>query len=449
GMEICDRAIVGGGAAGLAAAIFAGEDAAGGARRIVVLEGARRPGAKILVSGGGRCNVTNERVTPEDYGGGPRPVIRAVLRGFDSARTVAWMATLGVPLRLEADGKYFPITGGARAVLDALLRRVREVGAELRPATRVTRIHARAWPEAPAGGGSAEPLFELALSRVGSSEAAGEGRLRARRLILATGGLALPRSGSDGAGLAMARRLGHVIVPTTPALCPLVLAPGDRLCELAGLSLVARLGIYGPGGRRLIERTGSLLFTHSGLSGPVVLDLSRHWLRVRLERPGEEWTIAMGHPGLADAEAAEAWLLDEIVRHPRWSPARLIAGRYPERLARQVADRAAESGAAARSLAALGRGERRRLAQALVCLPLPVVGDGGYGQAEVTAGGVDLREVDPGTLESRRARGLFFCGEILDVDGRIGGFNFQWAWASAARAGRSACASLASVESGD
>jgi predicted Rossmann fold flavoprotein len=225
--------------------------------------------------------------------------------------------------------------------------------------------------------------------------------------------------------------------------------PGGRFAELAGVSLPARLALWEAGGRRLVERTGSLLFTHFGLSGPAALDTSRHWLRARLERPGDIPVLTMGHPGFASPEAAQDWLRSQAAQNPRWTTVRLLGAILPQRLARLIAQWAAEGqpgrGApvpggqtSMKPVASLGREERRRLAVSLARLPLPVTGDRGYGQAEATAGGVDLREVDPRTLESRRWRGLYFCGEILDVDGRLGGFNFQWAWASGARAGRAA-----------
>lgn len=416
-----DLVIIGAGAAGLAAAIAAGEAAAGTGLRIVLLDGAKRPGAKILVSGGGRCNVTHERVTPEDFCGGPRPIVRSVLRAFDERRTVAWMESLGVRLRREPTGKLFPVTDKARTVLDALLRRVEEVGVRLIAGARVEDLAA-----GPQGFGI---LAHGALDR-----------LRARRVILATGGLSLPKSGSDGWGIALARRLGHTAVPTTPALVPLVLArgdtPGGRFAELAGVTFEARLTLRGPRGERLAERTGSFLFTHFGASGPATLDLSRHWLRARLDRPGETFTITLGHPDLRTPEEAEAWLLAAARAHPRRAVATALAALFPRRFADALA------GDTPTQLGQMTREQRRRLAARLAALPLPAVRDRGYSVAETTAGGVDLREIDPRTMASRRVPGLHLCGEMLDVDGRIGGFSFQWAWSSGHVAGRAAVEGL-------
>jgi predicted Rossmann fold flavoprotein len=416
-----DLAIIGAGAAGLAAAIFAGQ-AAPRPPRIVLLDGAKTLGAKILVAGGGRCNVTHDRITPEDYCGGSRTIIRNVLRAFDENRTMEWMRELGVPLKVEPTGKLFPVSDQARSVLDALLHAVAGVGGQIRTETRVTALEPR------------EGAFALTLKTQPEP-------LLARRVIVATGGRALPKSGSDGAGLEMMRALGHTIVPTTPALSPLVLRespePGGRFAELSGLTLDVRLSLWSASGKLLEERTGSMVFTHFGVSGPAALDISRHWLRERLEHPAAPPRLCLGHPALRTVEEAEQWLLRRIASHPRQVVATALMELYPERLARLLAGDGQEA------LAHLGRERRRELAERLARLPLDVTGDRGYTFAETTAGGVDLREVDPRTMQSRKIPGLYLCGEILDVDGRIGGFNFQWAWASGYLAGRAATASLA------
>lgn len=424
-MNTTDILIIGAGAAGMAAGIFAAEAAreAGAPLRIVLLDSARKPGAKILISGGGRCNVTNTRVAPEDYSGGPATIVRKVLRAFDNERTRAWMRELGVELKLEPTGKYFPTSDKARTVLDALMTRLRELGAELHADARVTGVRR-------AGEG-----FEVALAH-------GE-RWLARRLIMATGGCALPKSGSDGAGIAMARRLGHTVVPLTPALVPIELrddgTPGGRFAEWSGITLEARLALLDARGKALASVTRSLLFTHFGLSGPAAMDISRHWLRARLEGV-EGVQLVLGHPTLERPEDAEAWLLREAGKHARRSVSEALRGLVPERIA-------AALGEGYTTFAELTREGRAELARRLTRLPLPAVKDRGYAFAETSAGGVDLREVDVRTMQSRVARGLFLCGEMLDCDGRIGGFNFQWAWATGYLAGRGAAGGL--VHHGD
>ncbi|NUP89229.1 MAG: aminoacetone oxidase family FAD-binding enzyme [Candidatus Sumerlaeia bacterium] len=412
-----DLVIVGAGAAGLAAAIFAGEAAQGAGLRIVLLDSAKRPGAKILVSGGGRCNVTHQTVTEDDYWGGPRPLIRRVLRTFDESHTVAWMESLGVALKLESTGKYFPVSDRAETVLEALLARVAQAGVRLIPGARVEEIN------------RGDEGFRVQTGSLGT--------LSARRLIVATGGLSLPKSGSDGLGLHWMRCLGHTVVPATPALVPLVLlpgpSPGGRFRELSGLVIEGRLRLrVHPGGLRH-EAAGPILFTHFGLSGPAVLDFSRHLLRSRLTCPAD--TVTLGQPRWRQTSEADAWLLAQAKAQPRALPATVLGEVLPARWARLLAE-------GLPAMSQLRRDQREELAQRLTELPLQVTGSRGYSYAETTAGGVDLREVSMRTMESRRVPGLHLCGEILDVDGRIGGFNFQWAWASGHVAGRAAAAAL-------
>jgi hypothetical protein len=406
--ERTDLAIVGAGAAGLMAAIHAGRAGTGG--RVVVLESARRPGAKILVSGGGRCNVTHDEVDAADFCGASAHAIRKVLRRFDVARTVAFFEEIGVRLKREETGKLFPVDDRARTVLDALLRAAARAGAELRHPCRVERL------ETGPGG------FVLS----------GEwGRLRAPRVVLATGGRSLPKSGSDGHGYALARAAGHTLTSRIfPALVPLVLADGHPLRALSGLSAEVRLDVLDAAGRRLASAGGPLLCTHTGVSGPVVLDISRHLIAARHDDPRAR-LVACWSPG-RDASALEKEMSAAGAR----GPAAWLHGWLPERLARVLCGLAGVDPAA--PLARMGRDDRRRLARAVAAMDLPVTGDRGFVHAEVTAGGVPLEEVDLATMRSRVAAGLLLCGEILAVDGRVGGYNFQWAWATGFIAGSSA-----------
>ncbi len=412
--------IVGAGAAGLAAAIFAGEAAQGTALRILLLDGAKKPGAKILVSGGGRCNVTNDVVRPEDYWGGPRTIVKRTLKAFDEKATWRWMTSLGVILKTEETGKLFPVSDSARTVLGALINRVRELGVEFRYPARVRGIN-------PCDGG-----FEIALGEEDEP-------IRTRRVMLATGGLSLPKSGSDGWGITEMQRLGHDIVPTTPALSPLVLEPslepGGRFADLAGLTFEGRLTLREPSGKVLESVQGSLLYTHFGLSGPAALDFSRHWLRWTLENEGRTPLVQLGQEGFATVDAAEAWLMKQVAVGPRKTVANVLSDAMPTRLAKIVAPEGVV-------FANLSKSDRRHIAVCMAAMPLEVRGDRGYSFAETTAGGIDLREIDPRTFESRRVPGLYLIGEMLDVDGRIGGFNFQWAWASGHIAGRAAVKQL-------
>ena len=249
--------------------------------------------------------------------------------------------------------------------------------------------------------------------------------IEANKVILATGGRSVPKTGSDGGGYALARSLGHTVTDTFPALVPLVLEPGHWLTSLSGTSVEAELAVRA--GKVLVRQRGSLLFTHFGLSGPLALDISRHWIAsnggtlVANFLPGETF------------ESLEALLVSE--KNPHATVASVLRGRLPERLLAAIAGDA-------QPLGRLTKDERRRIVRALVESELPVVRDRGFDYAEVTAGGVPLSEIDLATMASRRCPGLYLCGEILDVDGRIGGYNFQWAWASGRLAGMHAARTL-------
>lgn len=393
--DVYDIAIVGAGAAGLTAAIFARRTAP--SARIVALDGAPRIGAKILISGGGRCNVTHHTVAADDFNGN-RNAIAKVLRTFPVSDTIAWFAEMGVTLKREETGKLFPTTDRARSIVDALLRECD--GVEVRTGVRVEAIEAG---------------FTL-------------GGVQARRVILATGGRSVPKTGSDGRGYDLARSLGHTITTTFPALVPLILPSNHWMTALSGTSLDAELSVRGETGKVLTRHRGSMLFTHFGLSGPVVLDVSRHWI----ESHGALFANLLPEETF---ESLEALLLAEAKRNPRATVGSVLRGRLPER----VLDVLAPSHA----LGALPKDERRRVVRAIVEQEIPVVRDRGFDYAEVTAGGVPLSEIELATMASRKCEGLYLCGEILDVDGRIGGFNFQWAWASGRLAGTHAARSLA------
>jgi predicted Rossmann fold flavoprotein len=423
----CDVAIVGAGAAGLATAIFAGRS--NRARSVVLIDGAQKPGAKILVSGGSRCNVTNVSVSERDFWGGKPSVIRRVLRAFPVGDTVAFFREIGVGLHEEAGGKLFPDTNRARDVLDALLRESDRAGAMLVPGHRVIDVvrTSHLAPLPPHSAPRTPHLFRVITDR---------GEMTAASVVLATGGQSLPKSGSDGAGFAIAKRLGHTIVPTTPALAPLLLAATDRVhAEVSGVSHDVELAIWVDGAvsTRLI---GSMLWTHFGVSGPAVLNASRHWLRAQRE----DRTVAITanlRPGL-QFDAVDAEWQRAAAANPKATLQSTLASMLPASVAAAILRQLTLDGAT--TLAHVARDTRRRLARALVEFPLPVTGSRGYTYAEATAGGIALAEVDASTLQSRACPGLWCVGEILDVDGRIGGFNFQWAWSSGFVAGRALAA---------
>ncbi len=408
--EPYDVAIVGAGAAGLAAAIALRRSAAGAS--IVALDAARRPGAKILVSGGGRCNVTNAIVTERDFWGGPRTVVRRVLRAFPVDETLALFRDLGVPLHEEADGKIFPDANRARVVLDALLRAAADGDIAIVGGRRVRSVER-----------AADDNFRVV---------AADGTFTSRSVVLATGGQSLPKSGSDGSGFALAAALGHTIVPTTPALVPLVLDEDHSIHrELQGVSQDVELALR-VDNALAIRLRGAMLWTHFGASGPVILNMSRHWLRARLEERRASVSANMC-PGRGFDAVDREWQAAAL-RKPRLTLIAALSTLVPSSAARAIARHLGIDGAT--TLAHVARDDRRRLVAALVEWPLPVTDSRGYTYAEATAGGVALTEIDPATMESRLCPGLWIVGEVLDVDGRIGGFNFQWAWSSGFVAGR-------------
>jgi hypothetical protein len=430
--------VVGAGAAGIFAALAArgALDAKGrlsappaGAPRVLLLDSRPDPGRKILISGGGRCNVTNASVTDRDFDTDAPAVVRGLLAGFPVASVRAFFEGRGVPLAEEPMGKLFPADGNAKEVLAALLGALGEAGVE------------RAFG-----------------TEVGSVERDGEGwrlgDLRAGRVVVATGGRSVPRTGSTGFGYGLAASLGHAVVEPVPALAALT---GRTPPVHSGTTLPAILTVEDPDGRVLRRSAGSLLFTHRGVSGPAALDASLAVARaLREERPfrvrADLWTLSdpagpfgpyLGLPKppgacLPECPApATPHAVDrEILAAAGARPAAALGEVLGERLPRRVVE--ALVPAARTPLGRLSREDRRAAAGALAALDLRIEGAEGFERAEVTAGGVPLRELDRRTLESRRAPGIRFCGEVCHATGRLGGFNFQWAWSSGFAAGRGA-----------
>ena len=410
-----DIAVIGAGAAGLMAAIQAARARPG--RRVVAFDGARTLGAKILVAGGGRCNVTHFQVTPEDFHGSSRKAIGKVLRQFDVEETTHFFREIGVELKREDTGKLFPTTDRARTVLEALVDAAQAAGVELRTGARVEGIE------------TARGAKRFRVEGSWGSESAA-------LVVVATGGRSLPKTGSDGLGYDLVRRLGHTLSPrVTPALVPLLLPPEHPLLDLSGLSASVTLEVRAASGRRLEEVSGSLLLTHFGLSGPAALDVSRLWIHANFDDPGAR--LVVNWLPTVSRESLDL----ELRGLGRQSVARSLSRFLPDRLTRTLC--ALANVAPDLEGAYLDRNRRLALLKVLLELELPITGDRGYSYAEVTAGGVPLSQIDLANMESRLCPGLFLCGEICDVDGRIGGFNFQWAWSSGTVAGKGAAATYA------
>lgn len=425
-----DVAVLGGGAAGLCAAIRAAERG----RRVLVVEKNRRPGVKILMSGGTRCNVTNARglrdlsvVTgPIDPAYDPKQArgARSIMDAFGPAgrflgpalraltveQTVSLFEAEGVATKVEGNGKVFPVSDRAVDVLDALLRRLGRSGAELRTNCPASGVVA----DADADG------FLVSLP---------DGPVRARRVIVAVGGRSYPGSGTSGDGYEIARLFGHTIIEPRPALVP-IRVDVDWVKELKGITVTDAIArVRGRDGRVLADRREAVLFAHFGLTGPAILDVSGPVARLDAL---DGVTLELDFAPDDRPEAIDARLQQEA-RTGR----RSVVGLLPEPLPRRLATALMHAAGVPEDRVGpeLGRDERRRLVAILKGLRLPIAGTLGFAKAEVTSGGVRLDEVDPETLESRLRPGLHFVGEVLDLDGRIGGYNFQAAWSAGWLAG--------------
>jgi hypothetical protein len=397
--------VIGAGAAGLAAAIFA----RGHGAPVTVIERTSDGGRKILISGGGRCNVLPEVLEPQRFvTDSPPRLVGRLLRSWPLKAQIGFFEReVGIPLAFEAETrKWFPASNRARDVRDGLIALAKRTGVEFAFSTSLRDLIR-------AGSG-----WRLDTDR---------GPIDASSVIVATGGLSVPATGSTGEGFTIAAALGHTVRDTYAALTPLLAAFSSN-ARLAGVSLDVRVRAESDDGRDRAEATGGFLFTHRGYSGPAVLDVSH--VQTRAHARGVSSSL---HVRFCD-RTPEAWHDDLIEASAR--VVNVVSRHLPQRVAEQLS---ADAGIAVdRRASELRRDQRVALVEQLTNACLPCDGDEGYKKAEVTGGGVALDEVDPRTLESQRCRGLYFCGEVLDAFGPIGGHNFAWAWATGRLAGRGA-----------
>jgi predicted Rossmann fold flavoprotein len=390
-----DVIVAGAGAAGLMCAIAAARRG----RRVLVLDHAKAPGEKIRISGGGRCNFTNLRTRPDNFlSENPRFCISALSR-YTPADFVALVDRHGIAWHEKALGQLF-CDGSAKQVVEMLVGEMREAGAELRLATPIDRVDR-------IEGGD------------GFRVQAGGAMIEGRSLVIATGGKSIPKMGATGFGYEVARQFGLRVTETRPALVPLTFEPGllSRLSPLAGVSVDARVAR----GKRAFEE--AMLFTHRGLSGPAILQISSYW------REGEDILVDMA-PGvdvLAELRGARQG-------RGRQAVSTILAERLPKRLAQTLAETAGATG----NLADQPDARLRALAEGVNAWRVKPTGSEGYRTAEVTLGGVDTAALDSRTLAAKAVPGLYFIGEVVDVTGWLGGYNFQWAWASGWCAGQAA-----------
>jgi predicted Rossmann fold flavoprotein len=404
-----DVIVIGAGAAGLIAATRAAERG----RRTLLVEKNRKPGVKILMSGGTRCNITHatdNRGIVEAFGPSGR-FLHSALAALSVEQTIDLFESEGVATKVEETGKIFPVSNKATDVLDALLRRLRRGGVVL---------------------SLSEPVRDLTRTEYGFSIATPARVLTASRVILTSGGRSYPGSGTTGDGYGFVERFGHRIMPTTPALVPIRVG-ADWVAALRGVTLPDISVCILEEKRSLAARRGSLLFAHFGLSGPVILDVSRAVSgHANPQRLHLELDLL---PALREVEFDD-FLKQQAVTSGKKQLATILAEHLPRQLCEVLLANAGQP--TERKAAGLIKEDRQRLVQQVKRLRLPILGTLGFEKAEVTAGGVALDEVDSRTMESRLVPGLFIAGEVLDLDGPIGGYNFQAAWSTGWLAGESA-----------
>jgi len=421
-----DCIVIGAGAAGLIAAFTAAERN----RKTLLLEKNRQPGVKILMSGGTRCNLThhtNERGIVDTYGDQGR-FLHSALAAFPPAALVKLVEDEGVPTKIEETSKIFPVSNQASDVVDALMRRLERSGAEI---------------------SLGEPGIDVVRSENGFTVITPQRELACRTTVVTTGGLSYPGSGTTGDGYAWAKTMGHTIVETRPALTPIT--TNDRwVQELTGLTIpdvhvqivladdaadaivpplalrrakTARRGV-------LAEQRGSFLFTHFGLSGPAVLDVSR---AVTSHPRPELLQLQCDFLPSCPAQRLEEELAQQCAAEGKKHALNVLARFVPRRLAEAIFSRLSLSPELRG--AELSKRDRASVIQLVKNCRIGISGAMGYKKAEVTAGGVSLDEVDSKTMQSKLVPGLFFAGEVLDLDGPIGGYNFQAAFSTGYLAG--------------
>jgi predicted Rossmann fold flavoprotein len=418
--EDWDAVVIGAGAAGLMAAV----EAANGGGRTLLIEKNRKAGVKILMSGGTRCNITqaiDNRGIVEAFGSSGR-FLHSALAALGVPETIELFNREGVPTKVEPTGKVFPVSDRAADVLAALLRRLQRT-------TCVMALN--------------EPVTEVDRDGEGFRVKTSCRIVHARKLLITTGGQSYPGCGTKGDAYRWASQLGHTVVAPRPALVPITTS-ATWVRALGGITIpdvIVRV-LESAGGRKeqnqkteasriLAERRGSLLFAHFGLSGPVILDVSRV---VSGHIQPQSLTLECDFLPTLDSDAFVAWLREQATAAGKKQLGGLVWAHLPRRLCEALL--AVANLSSQMKVAELGLRGWNKVAAAFKRLPLPVQGTLGFNKAEVTAGGVSLDEIDSSTMQSKLVPNLFLAGEVLDLDGPIGGYNFQAAWSTGSLAGR-------------
>ncbi len=400
--------MVGGGAAGMLAAIVAAE----AGERVILLEGSGKLGRKILISGNGRCNLTNRAADDLRHYHGTHPrFVRSALDQFRLDETLAFFADLGIEFREEKRQRLFPVSDQAQAVVDLLADRMSCLGVRVETHAKVVGI------------GRVPGAARFALR-------AAEGQCyTGARVILASGGVSLARLGADRSGMDLAVAMGHQLTDLKPGLVPLI-SPEKYVARMQGLKVRAEVRVALKGGREVGD-TDDLLFTKYGVSGFAILNLSA---RLVPELKTQQAVLRVNFFPGRSPEAISQLLKERWQRHPHRSLALSFAGLLSSKLVHPLLNHLGFD--AAQRVDQLGKSARWQLAQHLTNWPIAVSGPRPFDYAEVTIGGISTEDVNPDTLESFLVPGLYFAGEMVDVHADLGGFNFQWAWASGVLAGR-------------
>lgn len=380
---------------------------------VTILEKNARVGKKILATGNGRCNYTNIDCAITGYHGGNPGFARSALAGFTTEDTIRFFEQLGIAPKVEELGKVFPMSDQASSILDVFLYELQESGVKV---------------------AADSPVISIAREHDGFMiEAEGGRAYLADRVILAAGGKAMPSSGSDGSGYGLAAKLGHTVTDTFPALVQLMLE-GPYFKRLEGVKFIGTAEIIHRD-RTVARDRGDILFANYGVSGPPVLQISR--TAGELLNRGEEAYLKITIMDMIPQEDLRK-LIDKRMQTAVKKPADFsLVGLINKRLIPVVLKEAGIDDAK-RPAAALTACERERIADLLTDWRFKIRGTKGWTSAQVTAGGVDTGEIDENTMESKLVKGLYFAGEIIDIDGQCGGFNLQWAWSSGYIAGRNA-----------
>ena len=416
-----DLIVVGGGAAGMMAAITAarlGTD-------VCLVERNPKVGRKLYITGKGRCNVTNHCSPQELLSATPRngKFLYSAAERTPPSWVEEFFAALGVPLKVERGNRVFPVSDRAADIIDALFRELKRLGVPILQG-RVSALDCR----------------EGAVCGVELGEEKARTGLACQAIILATGGLSYPATGSTGDGYEFARALGHTVVEPRPSLVPLEV-PGEDCPRMQGLALKnVQLTVKNQKGKAVFREQGELLFTHFGLSGPLVLSASAHMRDFAKDR----YRCHIDLKPALDEATLDARLVRELTQGANRDMDNLMGTLLPRLMIPVVLGRAGIPGE--KKAHDLTRGERRRLLEQLKDFALDISGPRPVAEAIVTSGGVKVGEVDPRTMASKKVRGLFFAGELLDVDAYTGGFNLQIAWATGRAAGEGAARFLRAAQ---